>query len=88
MIEMEHPQQVKPELEGIETGDYIHLQGLPNISMAIKPEIPGGIGTMAVALNMVPLGHRARPGLLTMADLPVPRGLAANLIRAAKKVTQ
>jgi 4-hydroxy-tetrahydrodipicolinate reductase len=75
VIEMEHPQQVHPETEGTRTGDYIEIQGEPCINMAIQPEIPGGTGTIAVALNMVPVALEARPGLLTMADLPVPRGV-------------
>ncbi len=72
VIELEHPQQIHPEAEGIETGDYIWIEGTPNINLAIKPEIPGGTGTIAMAVNLIPHVLEARPGLLTMKDLPVP----------------
>ncbi len=75
IIRFEHPQQVLPELEGVDTGDYITIEGTPRIDMAIKPEIPGGLGTTALAVNMVPLVKRAAPGLLTMVDFPVPRAM-------------
>ncbi|MEW9121292.1 MAG: 2,4-diaminopentanoate dehydrogenase [Thermotaleaceae bacterium] len=78
-IEMEHPQQILPELEGVDTGDYIWIQGTPNINMQIKPEIPGGIGTIAMCINMIPHVINASPGLKTMLDLPVPRAIMGNM---------
>ena len=75
IIELEHPQQILPELEDIETGDYINIEGNPNISLSIKPEIPGGKGTIAIATNMIPIVIEAEPGLVTMSDLPIPRAL-------------
>lgn len=71
VITLEHPQQVRPDLEGIGTGDYIEIFGDPNLSMVITPEVPGGIGTIAAAVNIIPLVLQAAPGLKTMADLPV-----------------
>lgn len=79
LIELEHPQQVLPELEEVDTGDYIWVEGNPDLSLAIKPEIPGGKGTMAVATNMIPAVIEGPEGLLTMADLPVPRALIGEL---------
>ncbi|MCD5416294.1 NAD(P)-binding domain-containing protein [Candidatus Bipolaricaulota bacterium] len=76
LITLEHPQQIHPGEEGIETGDYIRIEGTPEINMAIKPEIPGGIGTIALAVNMIPQVINAEPGLTTMADLPIPRAFA------------
>jgi len=78
-IELSHPQQVLPLLEGIETGDYIDITGQPNLHLAIKPEIPGGLGTMAMAVNMIPQVLAARPGLLNMAELPVPAALMGDV---------
>ncbi|MBZ4649992.1 2,4-diaminopentanoate dehydrogenase [Thermosipho sp. (in: thermotogales)] len=75
VIEMQHPQQIHPHLEGVETGDYIEIYGDPNINLAIKPEIPGGKATIAIATNMIPIVINAEPGLKTMADLPVPRSV-------------
>jgi len=78
-IELIHPQQVLPQLEGVETGDYIEIMGEPNINLVIKPEIPGGLGTMAMAVNMIPQVLAARPGLVSMAELPVPTALMGDL---------
>jgi 4-hydroxy-tetrahydrodipicolinate reductase len=75
VIEMQHPQQIHPHLEGVETGDYIEIYGDPDIKLAIKPEIPGGKATIAIATNMIPIVINAEPGLKTMADLPVPRSV-------------
>ena len=72
-IELIHPQQIRPEAEGQETGDYIKLVGEPTITLAIQPEIPGGKGTYASIGNYVPLIGAARPGLLTVIDMPLPR---------------
>lgn len=73
IIQLIHPQQIEPEQVGVDTGDYIMLTGEPPISMAVKPEVNGGLGTIAMACNMLPFVVAARPGLLTMLDLPVPR---------------
>mgnify|MGYP000920866310 CR=1 FL=1 len=78
-IEMDHPQQIEPQLAGVETGDYIIIKGTPNINMANKPEIPGGIGTIAMCVNMIPHVINARPGLKTMIDLPVPRAIMGDM---------
>ena len=73
LIALIHPQQIEPQLAGVDTGDYITLQGTPPIDMAVKPEVNGGLGTIAMACNTLPFVVAARPGLLTMLDLPVPR---------------
>jgi len=78
-IEMDHPQQIEPHLGGVETGDYIIIKGTPNVNMANKPEIPGGIGTIAMCVNMIPHVINARPGLKTMIDLPVPRAIMGDM---------
>ncbi|MDA3957863.1 2,4-diaminopentanoate dehydrogenase [Oceanispirochaeta sp.] len=78
-IRMIHPQQIEPQLEGTETGDYIRIKGTPDISMAIKPEIPGGIGTIAMCVNMIPHVINSHPGLKTMIDLPVPRAIMGDM---------
>ncbi|HBR23436.1 MAG TPA: NADP-binding protein, partial [Firmicutes bacterium] len=78
VIELEHPQQVLPNLEGVNTGDYIWIEGTPAINMAIKPEIPGGLGTIAMAVNMIPKVIAAQPGLVSMKDLPVPSAVLGD----------
>jgi 4-hydroxy-tetrahydrodipicolinate reductase len=78
-IDMKHPQQIEPEMEGTHTGDYIHIKGTPEVNMAITPEIDGGIGTIAMCVNMIPHVLNARPGLKTMIDLPVPRAILGDM---------
>ena len=78
-IEMDHPQQIEPEQVGVQTGDYVIIKGNPNVNMVNSPEIPGGIGTIAMCVNMIPHIINARPGLHTMIDLPVPRAIMGDM---------
>ncbi len=78
-IDMIHPQQIEPEMEGTETGDYITIKGTPAIHMANKPEVEGGLGTIAMCVNMIPHVINARPGLKSMIDLPVPRAIMGDM---------
>ena len=78
-IDMDHPQQIEPEQGGIKTGDYVTIKGTPNINLANSPEVPGGIGTIAMCVNMIPHIINARPGLKTMIDLPVPRVIMGDM---------
>jgi 4-hydroxy-tetrahydrodipicolinate reductase len=75
VIRLIHPQQIHPQLENQETGDYINIFGKPEIHMAIKPEIAGGVATMGVTVNMIPHVVAATPGLKRMIDLPAPAAL-------------
>lgn len=84
-IEMDHPQQILPHLENQSTGDYIKIKGTPNINLQITPEIPGGIGTTAMVVNMIPQVINAEPGLATMLDLPVPRAIMGDFRDFIKK---
>ncbi|TYB87271.1 MAG: NADP-binding protein [Kosmotoga sp.] len=76
VIELVHPQQIQPEKESVETGDYIIIEGQPRINLSIQPEIPGGIGTIAVATNVIGDLVEAEPGFISMLELPVPRMMA------------
>jgi 4-hydroxy-tetrahydrodipicolinate reductase len=78
-IDMIHPQQIEPEMEGTHTGDYIVLKGSPDVNMAIKPEVDGGLGTIAMCVNMIPQVINSHPGLKTMLDLPVPRAIMGDM---------
>ncbi len=78
-IEMDHPQQIEPEQVGVNTGDYVIIKGTPNINMVNSPEVPGGIGTIAMCVNMIPHIINARPGLHTMITLPVPRAIMGDM---------
>lgn len=79
VITLIHPQQVCPELEGVGTGDSIEITGVPDICLTGSPEIAGGEGTVAIAVNSIPSVLNARPGLHTMADLPVPSAKLADM---------
>ena len=78
VITLDHPQQVQPEREGITTGDTIEIRGIPDIRLSGSPEIPGGEGTAALAVNMIPRVLNASPGLYSMAELPVPAAILGD----------
>jgi 4-hydroxy-tetrahydrodipicolinate reductase len=77
-INMIHPQQIEPEQVGVNTGDYITIKGTPEVNMSITPEVEGGLGTIAMCVNMIPLVINADAGLKTMIDLPVPRAIMGD----------
>ena len=85
MIDMQHPQQIEPHLAGQDTGDYVVLEGNPRVNMAITPEVDGGIGTIAMCVNMIPHTINSTPGLHTMLDLPVPRAIMGDMRDLIKK---
>jgi 4-hydroxy-tetrahydrodipicolinate reductase len=76
-----HPQQIRPEAEGVGTGDTLEIAGTPSLRIESRPEIPGGIATAALAVNMVPRVLAAPPGLRSMADLAVPAALLGDARR-------
>ena len=78
-IEMDHPQQIEPEQAGVATGDYVVIQGTPPIQLSNSPEVEGGIGTIAMCVNMIPQIINASPGLKTMIDLPVPHAIMGDM---------
>ncbi len=87
-ITLVHPQQVCPEIAGVETGDSIEITGTPNLRLAGSPEIPGGEGTVAIAVNMIPRILAAAPGLYAMTELPVPAALLGDAWRAAEPTAE
>jgi 4-hydroxy-tetrahydrodipicolinate reductase len=83
VITLNHPQQVHPQLEGQDTGDCIEIAGSPPIRLAGSPEIPGGLATVALAVNAIPRVLAAPPGLHAMTDLPVPAALQGRTLEVA-----
>ncbi|MDO5037401.1 MAG: 2,4-diaminopentanoate dehydrogenase [Tissierellia bacterium] len=83
-IEMIHPQQIEPEDEGTHTGDYVEITGVPDINLAINPEVPGGIGTIAMCVNSIPNIINAEPGLRTLLDLPIPTAMLGDVRKKIK----
>ncbi len=80
-ITLAHPQQVQPQREGIQTGDSIAIDGTPDVCLSGSPEIPGGEGTVALAVNMIPRVMNAAAGLHSMLDLPVTAALPGDARR-------
>jgi hypothetical protein len=64
---------VDPEEDGFETGDALFIEGEPNVDLVIKGEIAqkAGMATVAHAVNSIPQVMEAKPGLVTVRDLPV-----------------
>ena len=79
-----HPQQIHPHLEGVKTGDFIKVEGTPPIDLRIEPEIAGGIGTIALMVNMIPAVINAEPGVVTMDVLPMPAALLGDVSAKVK----
>jgi len=78
-IVLELLEQAAPEVEGVETGDFIDIEGEPSLSVRLQPEIPGVKATAALAVNMILPVVQVGPGLKTMADMPVPRAVLTDL---------
>lgn len=53
--------------------DEIRIEGFPELVQRIEGGVMGDYGTVGMILNMIPLVVDAKPGLLTMKDIPVPR---------------
>ncbi|MFP3979004.1 hypothetical protein [Marinobacter sp. KMM 10035] len=71
VIRLEHPQQIHPGLEGIETSDVARITGDQTIEMRISPEVSGGSGTAACAVNAIAYLRQAKPGLVHINELPL-----------------
>lgn len=85
IITLEHPQQIHPHLGNVKTGDYITIEGTPGMKWSDETEIPGGIGTMAAAVNMIPQVINSEPGLKNMMDLPVISALMGDVSEKIKR---
>jgi 2,4-diaminopentanoate dehydrogenase len=78
-IIIEHPQMVGVRTEAVPTGDFIEINGRPSFTVQIEPEIETITGNAAIAVNMIPAVLQVGPGLMTMADLPVPRAVLTDV---------
>ena len=56
--------------EGV-SGDFVKIKGVPDVEMAIKDGVHGDRATAAMVVNSIPRIVVARPGVLTMDDIPV-----------------
>lgn len=84
-IILEHPQQIC--VDGYpETKDEIIFKGTPDLNLKIEPEIQGGIATVAMTINMIPLIIEAKSGLITLLELPkIPAMFNKNIIKKLHK---
>jgi 4-hydroxy-tetrahydrodipicolinate reductase len=58
--------------------DAVEVTGNPPIDLRVRGGIFGDTATVGMLVNTAPLAVTARPGLQTMADLPVPRAFATR----------
>jgi 4-hydroxy-tetrahydrodipicolinate reductase len=59
--------------------EWIVIDGVPPIDLIIKNGVHGDIATASVVVNCIPRVLNAKPGLVTMKDLPVPAGWFAEV---------
>jgi len=50
--------------------DHVVIDGSPSMDMTVKGGIAGDIATAAISVNAIPKVMAARPGVLTMRDIP------------------
>lgn len=67
--------------------DHILIEGLPPIDMTIAGGVAGDVATAALVVNSIPRVMAARPGMLTMRDIPLVHRFNALELKAlpAKK---
>ena len=65
--------------------ESIIVEGHPPIDLTIKGGIHGDIATSSVVVNCIPRVRNARPGLVTMKDLPLPSAWFGDLKQFIKK---
>jgi 4-hydroxy-tetrahydrodipicolinate reductase len=54
------------------TRDHVRLVGLPDLELEVPGGLHGDVATAAIVVNAIPRVMAARPGLVTMAELPPP----------------
>jgi len=69
---------IYPQEEGIETDDTYSIEGTPSINIVTKGGVSGIHTTPAICVNMIPKVINAKPGLLSMKDLPPPAAIMGD----------
>jgi len=59
--------------------DSVVIEGVPRIEEKIAGGVHGDMGTVAVIVNMIPKVLNAKPGLVTMKDLPLPSAATEDI---------
>jgi len=65
--------------------ETITIEGVPSIHGKISPGIHGDLATVAIIVNSIPKVINAKPGLVTMKDLPVPSAALEDMRTYVKK---
>lgn len=61
-------------IDAEDEGDGVEIDGVPSLRLTIPGGVHGDDATAAVAVNVLPRLLACGPGLLTMLELPLPRG--------------
>lgn len=75
VILFENEGRVYGEGEERHTEDSVHIEGSPEIKLAIRPGLSGDVTTSSMAVNAIPQVMASRPGLVSMKELPNPAAL-------------
>jgi 4-hydroxy-tetrahydrodipicolinate reductase len=59
--------------------DAVSIEGVPKICEKIAGGVQGDFGTVGVMVNMIPKVLNAKPGLVTMMNLPLPSAVTGDL---------
>jgi len=59
--------------------DSVTIEGTPPIHERIEGGVHGDLGTVAMVINSIPKVIKAKPGLVTMRELPVPSAVIEDL---------
>jgi 4-hydroxy-tetrahydrodipicolinate reductase len=59
--------------------DSVIIEGIPPIHERIEGGVHGDLGTVAMVINSIPKVIKARPGLVTMRELPLPSAVVVDL---------
>ena len=65
--------------------DHVLIDGLPPIDMTIAGGVAGDAATAAIVVNCIPKMLAARPGFLTMTDLPLVHALNPLELKAVRR---
>lgn len=75
VILFENEGRVYGKAEEHHTEDSLHIEGSPEIKLAIRPGLAGSITTSSMVVNAIAQVMNSRPGLLSVKDLPNPSAL-------------
>jgi 4-hydroxy-tetrahydrodipicolinate reductase len=75
MILVENEGRIYGEAEEHHTEDSVHIEGSPEIKLAIRPGLPDDVTTSPVGVNSIGQVMASRPGLVNTKDLSNPAAL-------------